>query len=127
MRINHWGHSAMLSLLITTEAWRIAVVVVLIWLIGMFFGLGLEQKLLAPRRRKIGSKNTDDHDPNPLPMLGVEGMRGINEFRKPRTFVSRLIWLSKQANFGKRWFNKPSSPPASKAFNHEAPNVKWPS
>lgn len=39
------------------------------WMSGVFFGMGLEQKLLAPRRRKVQSNDGDQSCQRPLPML----------------------------------------------------------
>lgn len=41
----------------------------LAWMSGVFFGMGLEQKLLAPRRRKVQSNDGDQSCQRPLPML----------------------------------------------------------
>ena len=44
------------------------IVMGLAWLSGMFFGMGIEQKLLEPLRRKKQSKNGNGGCPKPPPV-----------------------------------------------------------
>lgn len=46
----------------------------LAWFSGVFFGLGLERKLLAKlrARRHVNSTNSEHRGPQPLPMREIE-------------------------------------------------------
>ena len=41
----------------------------LLWVSGVFFGMGIEQKLLEPRRRRKQANDGNSSGENPLPML----------------------------------------------------------
>lgn len=54
---------------------------------GAFFGMGLEEKLLEPMRRKRRDKNNNCSGPNPLPMAKVEAHQNCYGFGKRRLYV----------------------------------------
>ena len=42
------------------------------WLCGVFFGMGIEEKLFEPMRRKRQAKKSEGCSPEPLPMQQIE-------------------------------------------------------
>jgi hypothetical protein len=42
------------------------------WLSGVFFGMGIEEKLFEPMRRKRQAKKSEGCSPEPLPMQQIE-------------------------------------------------------
>lgn len=57
------------------------------WLCGVFFGMGIEQKLLELWRRKHQSQNGKDGCPYPLPMSDIELSDRADDSCQKWTFV----------------------------------------
>ena len=53
----------------------------------MFFGMGIEEKLLEPMRRKRQAKKGESCSPKPLPMLDIESDKNGSGICRPVTLV----------------------------------------
>ncbi len=57
------------------------------WLCGVFFGMGVEEKLLAPRRRKVHRSDRNSCCPKPLPLGDIKLDHGADDPSQQRTLV----------------------------------------
>ena len=57
------------------------------WLSGVFFGMGIEEKLFEPMRRNRQAKKSECCSPKPLPMQKVEANDSPDDFCCPVAFV----------------------------------------
>ena len=68
----HLTPLAMLGVMVRIKPTLVALALVLAWVSGMFFGMGLEWKLLERKNCKIKASNGNDGAYNPLPMPKIE-------------------------------------------------------
>lgn len=56
----------------------------LLWVSGVFFGMGLERRLFERKNRNVQTSNTEDGAPYPLPVPKIEGNNSAHETGEAR-------------------------------------------
>ena len=99
---------------------KIIILMVLAWLSGMFFGMGIEQKLLAPRRHKKKCSQGDSCGPEPLPVVNVKFGQRIETASQERPLYIRHE--NNMAVYVIVRVNDLAVPPIFNSLKHENPN-----
>jgi hypothetical protein len=99
---------------------KILILMALAWLSGVFFGMGIEQKLLAPRRHKKKCPQSDSGSPEPLPVVNVKFGQRLETASQERPLYIRHE--NNRAVYVIVRVNDFSVPPIFNSLKHENPN-----